>query len=101
MYIKNAPTYFGLIKAQIVRSLMMVIKQTYRSIFNVSFNISFKAKLLYINSQRKIQQDATVYQNFVIPYLYEAQHIFGRHASTSCTSNNHPRMKNRRLPVQF
>jgi hypothetical protein len=26
---------------------------------------------------KKIQQDATVYQNFIIPYLYEAQHVLG------------------------
>jgi hypothetical protein len=30
------------------------------------------------NSQRKIQQDAKMYQNFfIIPYLYEAQHVSG------------------------
>jgi hypothetical protein len=28
-------------------------------------------------SQRKIEQDATMYQNFIIPYLYEAQHVLG------------------------
>jgi hypothetical protein len=27
--------------------------------------------------KEKIQQDATVYQNFIIPYLYEAQHVLG------------------------
>jgi hypothetical protein len=26
---------------------------------------------------KKTQQDATLYQNFIIPYLYEAQHIWG------------------------
>jgi hypothetical protein len=26
---------------------------------------------------KKIQQDATMYQNFIIPYLYEAQHVLG------------------------
>jgi hypothetical protein len=26
---------------------------------------------------QKIQQDATMYQNFIIPYLYEAQHVSG------------------------
>jgi hypothetical protein len=26
---------------------------------------------------KKIQQDVTMYQNFIIPYLYEAQHISG------------------------
>jgi hypothetical protein len=31
----------------------------------------------FVNSQRKIQQGATMYQNFIIPYLYEAQHIRG------------------------
>jgi len=25
----------------------------------------------------KIQQDATMYQNFIIPYIYEAQHVSG------------------------
>ena len=27
--------------------------------------------------KKKIQQDATMYQNFIIPYLYEAQHVSG------------------------
>jgi hypothetical protein len=26
---------------------------------------------------KKIQQDAMMYQNFIIPYLYEAQHVSG------------------------
>jgi len=26
---------------------------------------------------QKIQQDAKIYQNFIIPYLYEAQHVSG------------------------
>ena len=26
---------------------------------------------------KKIQQDANMYQNFIIPYLYEAQHVSG------------------------
>jgi len=30
-----------------------------------------------IHSIRKIQQDAIIYQNFIIPYLYEAQHASG------------------------
>jgi len=29
------------------------------------------------NSYRKIQQDATVDQNFIILYLFEAQHVSG------------------------
>jgi len=27
--------------------------------------------------KKKIQQDAIMYQNFIIPYLYEAQHVSG------------------------
>ena len=27
--------------------------------------------------KEKIQQDATIYQNFIIPYLCEAQHVLG------------------------
>jgi hypothetical protein len=26
---------------------------------------------------KEIQQDATMYQNLIIPYLYEAQHVSG------------------------
>jgi hypothetical protein len=29
------------------------------------------------NSKRKIQHYATMYQNFIIPYLYEDQHVSG------------------------
>jgi exonuclease I len=29
---------------------------------------------------KKIQQDATKYQNFIMPYLYEAQHDNVRHS---------------------
>jgi hypothetical protein len=75
-----------------------------------------------------------MYQNFIIPYLYEAQHVSGNtlpiirnlklhwqplvfhmqkvvghvigercqaHMSNNYMSNNLPRMKNQRLPVQF
>ena len=27
--------------------------------------------------KERIQQDATMYQNYIIPYLYEAQHVSG------------------------
>ena len=30
-----------------------------------------------VNSQRKIQQDVAVYQNFIIPYLYDTEHVSG------------------------
>jgi len=38
-----------------------------------SFN---KYKVIIIH-KKNIQQDATMYQNFIIPYLYEAQHVSG------------------------
>jgi hypothetical protein len=28
-------------------------------------------------TKKKIQQDAKMYQNFIVPYLYEAQHVLG------------------------
>jgi len=31
----------------------------------------------YCCSYKKIQQDTTIYQHFIIPYLYEAQHVSG------------------------
>jgi len=31
----------------------------------------------FIKKNPKIQNDATVYQNFIIPYLYKAQHVSG------------------------
>jgi len=80
---------------------------------------------------QKIQEDSTTYQNFIIPYLYEAKHVSGDippiirslklhwqplvfytwnvvgrvvgglPTSTNYTSKNLARMKNQRLPVQF
>jgi hypothetical protein len=35
------------------------------------------SKCHYSNSHRKIQQDATMYQNFIFLYLHEAQHVSG------------------------
>jgi hypothetical protein len=29
------------------------------------------------NKKKNVQRDATMYQNFIIPYLYEAQHVSG------------------------
>jgi hypothetical protein len=34
-------------------------------------------RTLVFTSFKKIQPDATVYQNFIISYLYEAQHVSG------------------------
>jgi hypothetical protein len=33
--------------------------------------------VLHFRIHKKIQEDATVYQNFIISYLYEAQHVSG------------------------
>jgi len=30
---------------------------------------------IIVQFMNEIQQDATMYQNFIIPYLYEAQHV--------------------------
>jgi hypothetical protein len=38
-------------------------------------SVLFQILLNY--SYRKVQRDATMYQNFIIPYLYEAQHVSG------------------------
>jgi hypothetical protein len=37
----------------------------------------YTVNILKVIHKEKIQQDATVYQNFIIPYLYEAQHVSG------------------------
>ena len=37
----------------------------------------YKYEISYNNLYRKIQSDATMYQHFIIPYLYEAQHVSG------------------------
>jgi hypothetical protein len=37
----------------------------------------FQLTLICPVHKEKIQQDATRYQNFIIPYLYEAQHVSG------------------------
>jgi len=57
-------------------------------------NFELKILLLYLktesketeqredsNSYRKTQQDATVYQNFIIPYFKWSSSCFGRHAA--------------------
>jgi glutaredoxin 2 len=38
---------------------------------------SIHSQLNKTDSYKKIQQDATVYQNFIIPHLNEAQHVTG------------------------
>jgi hypothetical protein len=32
---------------------------------------------VFLTLHKEIQQDATMYQNFIIPYLYEAHHVSG------------------------
>ena len=111
------------------------VRQTYfrqyaiPNIIHVYQQFYVKQLTWIINSQRKIQQDATIYQNIIIPYLYEAQHVSGKtpsiirslklhwqplvfptwkvllilflKTSINYMSNNLPRRKNQRLPVQF
>jgi len=44
-----------------------------------TFHLQFEHSDIIIRVEfiKKIQQDATMYQNFIIPYLYEAQHVSG------------------------
>jgi len=37
----------------------------------------FVGPCIIVQFVKKIQQDATMYKNFIIPYLYEAQHVSG------------------------
>jgi len=37
----------------------------------------FVNQCIIVQSIKKIQQDAKMYQNFIIPYLHEAQHVSG------------------------
>ena len=120
----------------IIHIYLMVILAIHGSFLHILFNARWSLYLLDVwnYSWRKIQQDATMYQNFIILYLYEAQHVSGDTppiirslklqwqplvfhtwkvvgrvvggtvcltTSTSYTSNNLPRMKKQRLPVQF
>ena len=39
--------------------------------------MTFVDPCIVVQFIKKNQQDATVYQNFIIPYLYEAQHVSG------------------------
>ena len=43
----------------------------------VFINLMFMDPCIIVQFIKKIQQDATMYQNFIIPYLYEAQHVSG------------------------
>jgi hypothetical protein len=43
-------------------------------------NGKYKHKILLsmiVKFREKIQPNATMYQNFIIPYLYKAQHVSG------------------------
>ena len=40
-------------------------------------NLMFMDPCIIVQFVKKIQQDATMYQNVIIPYLYEAQHVSG------------------------
>jgi len=40
-------------------------------------NYTNKIETTWKIHKEKLQQDGTMYQNFIIPYLYEAQHVSG------------------------
>jgi hypothetical protein len=40
-------------------------------------NLMFVDPCIMVQFIKKIQQDATMYQNFIILYLYETQHVSG------------------------
>jgi len=40
-----------------------------------SYTSAYDVEYIGYNSSRNIKQDVTMYQNFIIPYLYEAQHV--------------------------
>jgi len=45
---------------------------------NLDFlNLMFVDPCIIVQFLQKIQQDATVYQSFIIPYLNEAEHVSG------------------------
>jgi hypothetical protein len=46
---------------------------------NWVMNLTFMDLCIIVQFVREIQQDATMYQNFIIPYLYEAQHVSATH----------------------
>jgi len=41
------------------------------------FNLTFVDQCIIVQFIKKNQQDATMYQNIIIPYLYVAQHVSG------------------------
>jgi hypothetical protein len=44
---------------------------------HTNLNLLFVDPCILVQFIKKIQQDAIVYQNFIITYLYEAQHVSG------------------------
>jgi hypothetical protein len=46
-------------------------------LFHLQMILMFVDLCIIVQFIKKIQQDATMYQNFIIPYLYEAQHVLG------------------------
>ena len=40
-------------------------------------NLMFVDSCIIVQFIKKIQQGVTMYQNFIIPYLYKAQHVSG------------------------
>jgi len=55
----------------------------YRRIFTkfCNINLMFVDPCIIVHLQRKTQQDATVYQNFIVPYFKWSSTCFGRHTT--------------------
>ena len=64
----------GPVQACVGTASLLVLQLNYMTKVELRVNCN---KLRCYNSPTKIQQDATIYQNFIIPYLYEAQHVSG------------------------
>jgi len=45
--------------------------------YSTVINLIFVDWCIIVQFVKKFQHDATMYQNFIIPYLYEAQHVSG------------------------
>jgi hypothetical protein len=42
-----------------------------------TYRLMFVDPCIIVKFIKKFQQDATMYQTFIIPYLYEVQHVLG------------------------
>jgi hypothetical protein len=55
----------------------MRMSNTNCEIYEFHLSLDVRGSVHYSTIHKKTQQDATVYQNFIIPYLHEAQQVSG------------------------